>query len=124
MNAKNALFKPLAIDEKNILHWEILLMPNKYVFIVYNFIYMYLLFVYYANHLVLEIRMQKVYSRLQLIFLQNIHSSLQSSTSWPKFIIPMLTKREMFVLVLLALIIGNQQLVPNKVCFPLMYSTY
>jgi|UniRef100_A0A914PDX4 ubiquitin-conjugating enzyme E2 L3 len=29
MSAKDALYKPLAIDEKNILHWEILLMPNK-----------------------------------------------------------------------------------------------
>ncbi|KAE9552977.1 hypothetical protein FO519_003814 [Halicephalobus sp. NKZ332] len=29
MEAKDTLFKPTLIDEKNIFHWEILLMPNK-----------------------------------------------------------------------------------------------
>uniref|UniRef100_A0AC34R861 UBC core domain-containing protein n=2 Tax=Panagrolaimus sp. JU765 TaxID=591449 RepID=A0AC34R861_9BILA len=29
MNARDALFKPHHIDDKNILHWEMMLMPNK-----------------------------------------------------------------------------------------------
>uniref|UniRef100_A0A7E4UUZ7 E2 ubiquitin-conjugating enzyme n=1 Tax=Panagrellus redivivus TaxID=6233 RepID=A0A7E4UUZ7_PANRE len=29
LNSKDTTFKPLNIDESNILHWEVLLMPNK-----------------------------------------------------------------------------------------------